>query len=401
MSSICTHRVKRQAPHIGVAEILRRYFDAYLLNHNVSYYQQKVVTAIQSCRTAALGGHVFRCNQCGFKRHEYDSCGNRHCPQCQIYQKLKWVAARLNELLPIPYYHTVFTLPHSLNTLALYNKELLYDMFFKATSQALNAFAQDPRFLGARLGFIGILHTWGQKLTHHIHIHYIVTGGGLSNDGARWVNLPYRKNFLFPAKAVSRRVRRQFAKLLWQAYTEDKLVFPDELAYLKEPSAFDRFLDKVAWENWKSHMKEPFGGPEAVVKYIGRYTHRVAISNGRIKAMTDGRVTFAYKKYHNDTVSAGAMTLDYDEFIRRFLLHIIPHGFKRIRHFGFLAAGSKTKALELVGSFLSAASEKLKEAQSTFEDWLAKAEDRMKCPECKVGILQVCELIRPASLAPG
>ena len=175
----------------------------------------------------------------------------------------------------------------------------------------------------------------------------------------------------------------------------------DELAYLKEPSAFELFLNKVAWEKWRSHMKEPFGGPGAVVKYIGRYTHRVAISDSRIKTMVDDRVVFAYKKYHNDTVSPGSMTLEYDEFIRRFLLHVIPHGFKRIRHFGFLSSGSKTKALKLVRSFLSAASEKLKEAQSAFEDWLTGAEDRMKCPECKVGILEVCELIRPASLAPG
>jgi hypothetical protein len=401
MSSRCSHKVGRQEPNVGVAEIFRRYFDAYLLTHKVSYYQRKVVDAIQSCRTAALGGHVIRCNKCDYQRHEYDSCRNRHCPQCQIYQKLKWVAARLGELLPIPYYHTVFTMPHSLNALALYNKELIYDMFFKATSQALNAFAQDPRFLGAKLGFIGILHTWGQALTHHIHIHYIVTGGGLSNDGQRWVKLPYGKKFLFPAKAVSCRVRRQFSKLLWQAYREDKLIFPDELAYLKEPSEFDRFLNKVAWEEWRSHMKEPFGGPDAVVKYIGRYTHRVAISDHRIKAMNDGRVVFAYKKYHNDTVSPGTMTLDYDEFIRRFLLHVIPHGFKRIRHFGFLSSGSKTRALQCLRNLLIAASEKLKEAQATFEAWLAGADNRMKCPECKDGLLQVCEWIAPVGLVPG
>ncbi|MCP3908278.1 MAG: transposase, partial [Oceanicoccus sp.] len=301
-SVVCRHDAGAYKQGLGLAKILDRYLAGYVVNHRLSYYQERVVSAIRACRTSTLGGHVYRCNDCGYRRYDYDSCRNRHCPRCQVYQKVKWVATRLSELLPIPYFHGVFTMPDSLNQLALYNKELIYDMFFKATSQALNAFAQDPRFLGAKLGFIGILHTWGQALNQHIHLHYIITGGGLSNDGTRWVNLPYRKKFLFPARAVSKRVRRDFAKLLWKAYRQDKLVFPDELAYLAEPSCFDRFLKKVAWQNWLCYMKEPFGSPEVVVKYIGRYTHRVAISDSRINSTSDGRINFDYKKYQSSKV---------------------------------------------------------------------------------------------------
>lgn len=394
-SVVCRHDSGDTRHKPGLTEIFDRYLADYLKSHRISHYQERIISTIQACRTSALGGHVYRCKECGYKRHEYDSCRNRHCPQCQVYQKVKWVANRLAELLPIPYYHGIFTLPHSLNDLALYNKELIYDMFFKATSGALNAFSQDPRFLGAKLGFIGILHTWGQKLNQHIHIHYIITGGGLSSDGKRWVNLPYRKKFLFPAKAISRRVRRDFSKLLWQAYRADKLIFPDSLAYLKEPYSFDRFLNKVAWENWNCYMKEPFGTPEIVVKYIGRYTHRIAISNGRLNRIFDGEINFDYKKYQNGKVYRDDLTLDSDEFIRRFLLHIIPSGFKRIRYFGFMASGMRTKALATAQSLLDAAAHILADAQAVFDTWGSGSNNRMQCPECKTGFLQLCEIIAP------
>ena len=400
-SVVCRHSSGDTRRKPGLAEIFDLYLEGYLRNHHVSPYQERVIAAIQACRTSALGGHVYRCNQCGYQRYEYDSCRNRHCPQCQVFQKVKWVAARLTELLPIPYYHAVFTMPHSLNNLALYNKKLMYDLFFKATSSALNTFAQDRRFLGAKLGFIGILHTWGQKLNHHIHVHYIVTGGGLSGDGSRWVNLPYRKKFLFPEKAISRRVRRTFAKLLWRAYIQDKLVFPDSLAHLKHPYAFDRFLNKVAWEDWKSHMKEPFGSPEIVVKYIGRYTHRVAISNGRLNSISDGKINFDYKKYQDGKVYPDDKTLDYEEFIRRFLMHVIPAGFKRIRHYGFLASGVRTKSLKAASRLLDAIARKLADAQSAFDAWFDDGDNKLNCPHCQQGILQVCEIIAPARLAPG
>ena len=319
-----------------------------------------------------------------------------HCPKCQVSKKLKWVRERLSELLPIPYYHVVFTMPHSLNLLALYNKDLIYDLFFQATSHALNVFAQDPKYLGGKLGFIGILHTWGQTLWQHIHLHYIVPGGGISNDGSRWVSLPYRTEFIFPVKAVSRRVRKKFAELLQKAYDRGELLFPDELAHLKNRSEFKRFLNKVAWEKWICYAKKPFSGPEDVVEYIGRYTHRVAISNHRLLNIDDGEVTFRYKKYRDNTVEHRTMKLTAEEFIRRFLLHVIPRGYKRIRHFGFLSNGCRTKNIELAKRLLSDLAEKIEEVTDSLLDRCDET-DFLKCPVCKSGILEP----KPLSLAPG
>jgi hypothetical protein len=284
-------------------------------------------------------------------------------------------------------------MPHSLNTLALYNKEVIYDIFFQAAGHTLNAFARDKKFLGAKPGFIGMLHTWGQTLVHHVHLHFIMAGGGLSEEDNKWVNLPYSKKFLFPVKGVSKRLRKRFAELLRRAYHEGKLVFPEHLAHLKHAATFEAFVNKVAWENWNSYVKAPFASPKEVVKYIGRYTHRIAISNYRILDTTGGKVTFRYKKYHAGNTSHETMCLEAEEFIRRFLLHVIPQGFKRIRHFGFLSAGQKTAGLALARSLLNKAYEKFLQAQSTFHDWLE--DTRQKCPNCKDGILKLLEKIPP------
>jgi len=391
-SSSCSQKVGLSKPRFELADVFRLYLDSYLQTHKISPFQHKVLAAILKCRTAACGGHILRCSDCNYERQEYDSCRNRHCPKCQISNKLRWVGERLRELLPIPYYHSVVTMPHSLNTLALYNKEVIYDLFFQAAAHTFNAFAEDARFLGAKLGFIGILHTWGQTLSQHVHLHFIVTGGGLSADG-RWVNLPYQKKFLFPVKAVSKRLRKRFAELLRKAYYKGKLVFPDNLAPLTKPAAFETFVNKVAWENWNSYVKKPFAGPEAVVKYIGRYTHRVAISNYRIRDIADGQVTFRYKKYHNGKATHETMSLKAEEFIRRFLLHVIPHGFKRIRHFGFLSAGLKTKALATLQTLFKQAGERIQEAKSAFLDWADGIEP--KCPKCETGVLKLLEVIPP------
>lgn len=401
MSETCSHGKQYKPPRFQLADVFWRYFGDYLLTHRISSYQRRIVAAIENCRTARMGGHVYRCKQCGYERHEYDSCRNRHCPKCQIYEKLKWVGKRLSELLPIPYYHTVFTMPHSLNSLALYNKAIIYDLFFKATSQALNEFAQDPKYLGAKIGFIGVLHTWGQLLNHHIHIHYIVTGGGLSLDRKRWVNLPYQKKFLFPVKAISKRVRKRFAELLREAYHNGELVFPDELSHLREPSSFERFVNKVAWQEWNSYMKEPFAGPQTVVKYVGRYTHRIAITNHRLLSIDGGMVKFRYKKYHDGEVEHLSERLPAGEFIRRFLLHIIPSGFKRIRHYGFLAPGCKKESWATAMALLSAVSQKLAEVKPTFEDWMTQIAEPPKCPVCKDGVLQFYEFIKPQRWVPG
>lgn len=396
------HSGRYKRPRFELADVFNRYLESYLLSHRLSKFQEKVVTAIQWCRTSKLGGHKWVCNNhdCDYEREEYNSCRNRHCPKCQISKKIKWVRQRLSELLPIPYYHTVFTMPHSLNTLVLYNKKILYDIFFKATAHALNAFAQDPKYLGAKLGFIGILHTWGQTLCQHVHIHYIVPGGGISNDGTRWVSIPYRKDFLFPVRAVSKRVRKKFAELLQKAYDKNELVFPDTLAKLSNRQEFERFVKKVAWQNWVSYVKKPFSGPEEVVEYIGRYTHRVAISNYRLLDIDGGNVTFRYKKYHNNEVEYRTMKLKAEEFIRRFLLHVIPSGFKRIRHFGFLANGCRTEYLELAMKLLNHLAEKIEEVKTSFlgDFGLYEQADALKCPACQSGILEAMPII---SLAPG
>ncbi len=313
---------------------------------------------------------------------------------------MRWVHQRLTELLPIPYYHSIITMPHSLNPLALYNKTVIYDMFFKASAHTLTTFAQDPKFLGAKIGFFGILHTWGQRMSYHVHLHFIVPGGGISNDGKRWVGLPYRKDFLFPVKALSRRLRKTFAEMLQQAYDEGKLVFPDELAPLAEPENFKRFLKEVAWENWNCHIKPPFAGPEVAVKYLGRYTHRVAISNHRLLDIEGGKVTFRYKKYKDNKVFKRIMTLTATKFIQRFLLHIIPPGFKRIRHYGFLAPGRRTQALELAAKLLGALAEKLQQAKDPFEDFIQEQDSR-KCPVCKIGCLILTEIPPARYFAPG
>lgn len=385
-----------------MADIFNRYLEDYLATHSLSPHQHKVVRAIRVCRTAELGGHILRCDNpdCDYERQEYDSCKDRHCGKCQGAHQMRWVNERMAELLPIPYYHSTITMPHSLNTLALYNKRVIYDIFFKASAHTLNTFAQDPKFLGAKIGFFGILHTWGQPMSQHVHLHFLVPGGGISNDGKRWVGLPYRKDFLFPVKAVSKRLRKTFAEMLQKAYDEGKLVFPDELAHLAEPEQFKHFLNKVAWENWNSHIKTPFAGPEVMVKYLGRYTHRVAISNRRLLDIEDGKVTFRYKKYKDNKVFKRIMTLTAMEFIRRFLLHILPPGFKRIRHYGFLAPGCRTQTLGLAIKLLGALAQKIQQAKDSFEDLMAEPELRT-CPVCKTGCLIVTEIPQAGYFAPG
>lgn len=368
-------------PRYELADIFNRYIEGFLSSHKISKLQQKVVDAITACRTAKLGIHLLKCPNCDYSRQEYDSCRNRHCPRCQISNKIKWVGQRLEELLPIPYYHTVFTMPHALNPLALYNKELIYDIFFKAAASTLNLFAQDPKYLGAKPGFIGILHTWGQTLAYHVHVHFIVTAGGIANDGKSWLALPYREKFLFPVKALSKRMRKTFAELLDKAYHDGKLLFPDTIAHLAQPEAFQRFLDKVAWQNWVTYVKKPFAGPEDIVSYIGRYTHRIAISNYRLMNIKDGKVTFRYKKYRDGKLTHKTMTLSADEFIRRFLLHIIPEGFKRIRHFGFLANGVRRKSIKLARDLLQHLADKLEHVIEGFGRSFDNS-DANQCPIC-------------------
>ena len=298
------------------------------------------MSAIESCRTAALGGHVARCEACAHVEIAYNSCRNRHCPKCQAAAAKEWLAAREAELLPVPYYHVVFTLPAPLADLAFHNKAVVYDLLFKATAETLLAIAADPKHLGARIGFTAVLHSWGSALTHHPHVHVIVPGGGISPDGERWIAC--RPGFFLPVRVLSRLFRRLFLKRLIAAYDAGRLRFFGDHARLAERDAFDRHVAPLRKAEWVIYAKRPFGGPEAVLAYLARYTHRVAISNRRLVALDDAGVTFRWKDYRaKGRERAKLMTLAIDEFIRRFLIHVLPDGFHRIRHYGLLANGGR------------------------------------------------------------
>jgi predicted Zn-ribbon and HTH transcriptional regulator len=388
-------------PKYEVADIFRLYFPEYLKKHNVPYHQKKEVYDIMQCRTASLGFHKYKCDQCGFERIEYDSCRNRHCPKCQGVKRLQWVEARLSELLPVSYYHSVFTMPHTLNIVVLYNKKVIYDIFLSSCGETLKEFAKDQKYLGAKIGFTGILHTWGQKLNLHIHAHFIIPGGGISTDNKKWVNLPYRKDFLFPVKAMSMRMRKIFSQKLQKAYDEGKLVFPDSLSYLNNPDKFKVFLNKVAWDKWINYTKKPFSSPEKVVKYIGRYPHRVAISNHRILDIAKDMITIKYRDYRaskDGGISSKVMTISAEEFIRRFLLHTLPKGFKKIRHYGIFGSGKRKEYIKLAKELLGAALDDLKACSGVFNSILNKL---FKCPVCKKGVMHLVENLLFYKLRPG
>jgi Putative transposase/Transposase zinc-binding domain len=320
---------------LEVADIFRRHGDAFRAEQGdrLSNTQRRVMGAIEACRTAALGGHVEQCKDCGEIRVAYNSCRDRHCPKCQGLARAQWLADRRAEFLPVPYFHVVFTVPAPVAVIALQNKAALYDILFKAAAETIRVIAADPKHLGAETGMIAILHTWGQTLTHHPHVHCIVPGGGLGPDG-RWVAC--QPNFFLPVHVLSRLYRRLFLERLQTAFEGGVLKFFGDLAPLCEPAAFARHLAPLRRVNWIVYAKRPFGGPNQVLDYLGRYTHRVAIANGRLLDCDDGRVRFRWKDYRARGKSK-AMTLDAGEFMRRFLMHVLPKGFRRIRHFGFLA----------------------------------------------------------------
>jgi hypothetical protein len=323
-------------PRLEVADVFRDYGDAFLDRYGgtLSPEQRRVLGDIAACRTAALGGHVEECDHCGHQQIAYNSCRNRHCPKCQASAAAQWMEARKSELLPIPYFHVVFTLPAALGPIALQNPRKLYGILFKAAAETLRQIAFDPRHLGAEIGFLAVLHTWGQNLEHHPHVHCVVPGGGLSPDGSRWVACP--RGFFLPVKVLSAVFRGKFLALLSSAFDRGKLSFHGKLSALADVGAFRHRLAVSAQTDWVVYAKPPWGGPEQVLKYLARYTHRVAISNRRLVALEEGEVTFHWKSYA-DGGGQKTMTLKATEFIRRFLLHVLPTGFVRIRHYGFLA----------------------------------------------------------------
>ncbi|MHC4213414.1 MAG: IS91 family transposase [Planctomycetota bacterium] len=324
-----------QRPRFEVADVVRAYGEAYRNYHRPSAAQQRVLRNIAACRTAALGGHVDQCDDCGHARISYNSCRDRHCPKCQGPQRAEWLAQRLERLLPVPYFHVVFTIPNELNPIALRNKESVYKILFDAASATLLQIAKDPKHLGAQLGITAVLHTWGQNLLLHPHLHCVVTGGGLAPDGARWV--PARKHYFLPVKVLGRLFRGKFLAALHQAWYEGKLEFTGSAAKLADPVAWSTFKDRLYRKDWVVYAKPPFGGPQQVFRYLGRYTHRVAIANHRIIYLDDGKVTFTVKDYA-DNATPKQMTLGTVEFLRRFLLHVLPGRFVRIRHYGLCAA---------------------------------------------------------------
>jgi hypothetical protein len=342
-------------PVLEVADIFRAAGPAYRQTHagHLSFGQLRVMSAIETCRTAALGGHIAQCEDCAHADIAYDSCRNRHCPKCQAAAAHDWLEARRADLLPLEYFHVVFTLPAPIADIAYTNKAVIYEALFKAASEALTTIAADPKHLGARIGLTAVLHTWGSALTHHPHVHCIVPGGGLSLDGARWISC--RPGFFLPVRVLSRLFRRLMCARLAVAHATRKLAFFGAHAGLADGAAFAAFLKPLRRAEWVVYAKAPFAGPDAVLAYLARYTHRVAISNSRLVAFDGARVSFKYKDYRAEgEARPKLMTVDAGEFIRRFLLHVLPDGFHRIRHYGFLANGVRVAAIARARALLSA-----------------------------------------------
>jgi Putative transposase/Transposase zinc-binding domain len=348
-------------PSLEVADIFHRHGAAWRTAHagHLSLGQMKVMSAIESCRTAALGGHVEACEDCGHRRIAYNSCRNRHCPKCQGAAAREWLAERQADLLPVGYFHVVFTLPAAIADVAWHNKAVVYDLLFRAASEALLTIAADPSHLGARIGITAVLHTWGSAITHHPHVHMIVPGGGISLDGTRWVHC--RPGFFLPVRVLSKLFRRLFLLKLADAHAAGHLQFFGDHDGLSERSAFAAFLAPLRRKNWFVYAKPPFAGPEAVLAYLSRYTHRVAISNSRLIALDEAGVTFRYKDYRcNGHERYRTMTLDPGEFMRRFLLHVLPKGFHRIRHYGLLASAGRAANIARARELLTAPQPKAK-----------------------------------------
>ena len=342
-------------PRLEVADVFRAHGAAWRKANagHVSHAQLKVMSAIETCRTAALGGHVERCEDCAHERVAYNSCRNRHCPKCQGAAARQWLEEREAELLPVPYYHVVFTLPAAIGAIAFQNKAAVYDLLFRIAAETLITIAADPKHLGARIGLTAVLHTWGSALTHHPHVHVIVPGGGLSPDGSRWIAC--KPGFFLPVRVLSRRFRRLFLEGLAALHKANRLVFFGDLAPRADKRAFDAALAPLRRSEWVVYAKRPFAGPQAVLAYLSRYTHRVAISNSRLTALDKAGVTFKWKDYRiKGRDRLRTMTLDAAEFIRRFLLHVLPSGFHRIRHYGLFAGTVRARNIERVRQLLAA-----------------------------------------------
>jgi len=381
---------------VELADLVRTAGAGYRAAHRLTRGQHRALRAIGACRTAALGGHTESCDVCGATRIAYNSCRNRHCPKCQTLAKERWLAARRADLLPVEYFHVVFTLPHALNPLAQGTPRVCYDLLFRAARETLAVFGDDPRHLGGEVGGLAILHTWGQTLEQHLHLHCVVPGGALTRDHAQW--LPAKPGFLFPVRALARVFRGKYLAGLQEAHARGTLRFAGGVAGLADPAAFQAFVRTLRATEWVVYTKPPFAGPTQVLEYLGRYTHRVAISNDRLLSVADGQVRFRWKDYaHGHHLKT--MTLAAEEFLRRFLLHVLPGGFVRIRHFGFLANRGRTGKLAVCRTLLAAPppAPPAPESVAALMHRLTGV-DLTQCPVCRAGRLRVVAVFRPGHL---
>ena len=391
-------------PKLEVADVFRRYGEAYRQQHgaSLSVAQWRVMSAIEACRTAVLGGHRERCDQCGQERNAFNSCRDRHCPKCQSLARAQWIEDRQTELLDCPYYHVVFTIPAEIAALAHQNKEEVYSILFRTTAETLQTIAADPQHLGADIGFFAVLHSWGQALQFHPHLHCVVPGGGLSPNGQRWIAC--RPGFFLPVRVLSKLFRRLFLEALETAYDHSKLRFFSSLEKLSNPIEFARYLASAKKRDWVVYAKRPFAGPQHVLDYVGRYTHRVAISNHRLLDAEDGQVRFRWKDYR-DGDRLKTMTLAADEFIRRFLLHVLPTGFHRIRYYGFLGHRYRKEKLTQCRRLLGMDSTGMaQEPVPSAKDYRERYEELTGhslrvCPHCREGNMIVVAIV-PRSITP-
>jgi Putative transposase/Transposase zinc-binding domain len=381
-------------PTLEVADIIRQAGTSFVERNrsHLAWQHLKVLRAVQNCRTAALGGHLDQCSRCSHRAISYNSCRNRHCPKCQTNSRDRWLAARSEELLPVEYFHVVFTLPHALSPLILQNKRLLYNLLFRASAETLLEIAADPKHLGAEIGFLSVLHTWGQTLQHHPHVHCVVPGGGLSLDRSRWV-APARHGFFLSIRILSRVFRGKFCDGLKRLFRSHQLQFHGALRNLGSAKVFHQFLRSLFRQDWVVYAKHPFGGPEHVLHYLARYTHRVAISDHRLLSFTDGNVTFRWKDYARGNKQR-KITLTSHEFLRRFLLHVLPNGFVRIRHFGFLANRDRCEHLSLCRQLLNA---DVRIRSPSLAD-KSSVKTHLRCPLCG-GNMQLVEHLTSCQLS--
>ena len=375
----------KKQEQVELADIFHLYADDYRRSYTVSYQQLKAMRHIQICRTAVLGGHVEQCDQCAFEQIAYNSCRDRHCPKCQTLTKEQWLNDRKAELLGCGYFHLVFTLPHNLNPIILSNKRTTVNILFAAVNQTLQAFAKDPQWrLEGRLGFISVLHTWSQTLIDHFHIHCLIPAGALSFTKDRWI--PARDNFLFKISSLASAFKNRYLKLLLNAYLKDELIFTQKTAALKSRQAFQQLINSLSKTRWIAYAKRPFAGPQQVLEYLGRYTHRVAISNHRIISIDNGRVTFTYRdRQQNNEIKK--ITLDASEFIRRFLLHVLPKGLMKIRYFGFLSHTNKKEQIPLIRKLIDPDATSPEKINESVDEMMLRLTgiDITCCPQCKKG----------------